>query len=140
MESYKDILIGTWEENGDDMSGLNTMIFHSGIEFNKDGSGIIFGGPPSNEDSERYSKLPFNWKFIKPNKLMVTDEDHKEGEWTTLQIEISDHTNPAGIKYFKLIEVCEKPSWDIFEPLYKIKTNYNTSVISKAFRKLFGSK
>jgi hypothetical protein len=115
-EVAHDELLGFWENDADDGSGLHAM-WGYGIEFAQDGRGFYHYWGSEVDPSD--SKTPINWRRNSAASIMIKLES--EDAWNTLEYEITDFIGAYNSKHLKLTEKGKSSFWISSEPLYKIK-------------------
>jgi hypothetical protein len=115
-KKMQDELLGFWENDADDGSGLHA-IWGYGIEFLEDGKGFNHNWGSEVDLSDR--RIPINWKRNNSTIIMIKFE--AEEAWRTLEYEITDFIGAYNSKHFKLAEKGKNGFWTAPEPLYKPK-------------------
>jgi hypothetical protein len=115
-KAIQDELLGFWENDADDGSGLHA-IWGYGIEFLEDGKGFSHYWGSEVEPSDR--KTPISWKRDSATNIMIKLDTGDD--WRALEYEITDFIGAYNSKHFKLTEKGKNGFWNAPEPLYKIK-------------------
>lgn len=99
----KDEIVGIWENDLDDGSGLHA-IWGWSFHFKEDGTGIHY----SWDESKLSSEIPFVWQRISSNKILAKYND--ADEWNKIEYTIIKVNGPYLIKLLKLIDKNYKPN------------------------------
>ena len=115
----KDELIGLWENDLDDGSGLHA-IWGWSFQFNEDGSGTYYYWSEQKLDSE----IPFSWSRINQNSITAKYEDDED--WVTIEYSLKIINAPYSGKLIQLTDnnyvptdLSEKGFWDCFGAIFK---------------------
>lgn len=107
----QDELIGFWENDLDDNSGLHNA-FGYGIVFLTGGEGIDANwgaGQPYQEDK-------IVWRRVGPNTIMIKFEQDKEED--TIEYEIANLTNTHG--YSRITKKGKEQFWCYPQPMFRL--------------------
>jgi hypothetical protein len=115
-----DELIGLWENDLDDGSGLHA-IWGWSFRFNEDGSGLYSSWQNQKLDDE----TPFSWSRINSSAIKVKYEDDEE--WTIIEYSLKIIDAPYSGKLIKLTDnnhvktdLSEEGFWGCFGAIYKV--------------------
>jgi len=123
FQSFKtfkdDELIGLWENDLDDGSGLHA-IWGWSFQFNKDGSGVYY----SWNEQKAQDEIQFSWYCLSPSSIKVKYPD--EEKWTTIEytIKIVDASYSGKLlkltdNNYKSTELSTEGFWGYFGAIFK---------------------
>jgi hypothetical protein len=110
MDPLQDPLLGFWENDADDGSGLHA-IWGYGLEFYADGTGVELNW--GHDVKEENKKLPFRWKRTGPQTVAIQQDP--EDEWEEIEYEIT----PYALSYLQLTAKGQEGFWTAPEPICK---------------------
>lgn len=115
----KDILLGIWENDLDDGSGLHA-IWGWSFDFKADGTGKYSYWNKSKLELE----MLFEWRRVSVTKIQIKYQD--DDEWSTVEYALSEIDGPYNSKLLKLIDINYQPHdhwtegfWDAPGALFK---------------------
>jgi hypothetical protein len=114
--SRVDELIGFWENDADDGSGLHA-IWGYGIEFLEKGKGFNHNWGSDIRPEDRKQEILWTRNSEKNISIKFPEED----VWTAIEYEISDFIGAYNSKYYKLVEEGKDKFWCAPNPIYKRK-------------------
>ena len=115
----KDELVGRWENDLDDGSGLHS-IWGFSFRFNEDNTGqYSFWGERKLQD-----ETPFDWQRVNSNSIRIRYRN--DDEWTTVNYALTVVNAPYSGKLLKLTDIDYKPDepgaksiWGYFGAIFK---------------------
>lgn len=111
-----DELIGFWENDLDDHSGLHTMIWGYGVEFLENNIGYIRNWGAGQHFEK--DKVIFYWNRLDEKTIIIKDEFEVS---TKINYEIISYTGIDKQNYYQLINSGMITFWDFPYPIYKRK-------------------
>jgi hypothetical protein len=118
-KTSKDEMIGLWENDLDDGSGLHAIWGWSFL-FNEDGSGTYYYW----SEQKLQWETPFSWRRIQPGIIQAKYEDDED--WTTIEYSLAIVNAPYSGKLLKLTDNNYVPGdlsdvgfWNSYGALFK---------------------
>ena len=120
----KDEIVGQWENDLDDGSGLHAIWGYAYV-FNEDGTAKSYMWEQGKINNEH--TYTFSWKRLGPNTIEVKLDEEDEGE--VLEYNITTVNAPYSGKLYKLTDSSYVPDqynsegfWNGFGPVFKYKS------------------